>query len=153
MTNPPTVQDTVSSSTRVASVDLLRGLVMVIMALDHVRDHFSDVSFDPTNLLRTNPALFFTRWITHFCAPVFILLAGTGAFLYLANGRTRGQLARFLVVRGVMLVIFELTIVSFAWTFQLSGEVFSLQVIWALGWSMIVLALLIFLPRSEEHTS
>jgi uncharacterized membrane protein len=144
--NPSTAQEVVSSSSRIASLDLLRGLVMVIMALDHVRDHFSNATYDPTNLLRTNPPLFFTRWITHFCAPVFILLTGTSAFLFLANGKTRGQLARFLAVRGVMLVIFELTVVSFAWTFQLSGEVFALQVIWALGWSMIALALLIFLP-------
>src|SRR5215210_7292349 len=96
---------------RVDSVDLLRGLVMVIMMLDHTRDYFSAAAFqfDPTDLTKTTVALFFTRWITHYCAPVFFFLAGTGAYLRRARGGTPGELTRFLVSRGVWLIALELT--------------------------------------------
>ena len=131
---------------RIDSIDLLRGLVMVLMALDHVRDYFSSVRFDPLDLEQTSAALFLTRWITHFCAPVFVLLAGTGAYRY---GRRvpRPVLARFLWTRGLWLVFLELTVVHFAWTFQMpwAGPQF-LQVIWAIGWSMVLLAALVWLP-------
>jgi uncharacterized membrane protein len=128
-------------------VDLLRGLIMVIMALDHTRDYFTNVHFDPTDLSQTTPALFFTRWITHYCAPVFVFLAGTGAYLSTMRGKTRGQLARFLWTRGLWLIVLELTVVRFAWTFNLHyAQVTFVQVIWALGWSMIALAGLIYLP-------
>lgn len=133
---------------RLDSVDLLRGIVMVIMALDHTRDYFSNVMFDPTDLSKTNAVLFLTRWITHFCAPVFFFLAGTGAFLSTLRGKTRGELARFLVTRGLWLVFLELTFIRwFGWDFNLDIHNFGLLVIWALGWSMVALAGLIYLPR------
>jgi uncharacterized membrane protein len=136
-----------SGRLRLDSVDLLRGLVMVIMALDHVRDYFIDVRFDPTDLTQTNGALFFTRWITHFCAPVFVFLAGTAAYLSTVRGKSRGELARFLVSRGFWLILLELTVIRFAWTFDLDiKRIFFVQVIWVLGVSMIVLAGLIYLP-------
>jgi uncharacterized membrane protein len=134
---------------RVDSIDLLRGLVMVIMLLDHVRDFFSveQFQFDPTNLDRTSIALFLTRWITHFCAPVFFFLAGAGAYLRLARGATRRELSWFLVSRGVWLIVLELTILRALISFDvLPGGTYLGLTIWALGWSMIVLAGLVHLP-------
>ncbi len=133
---------------RVASVDILRGVVMVIMALDHVRDFFTNVQFNPEDVTQTSLALFFTRWITHFCAPTFVFLAGVGAGLSMARGAPRPKLARFLLTRGAWLVVAELTIVRFGWTFNLdyANQVW-VQVIWVLGWSMIILSGLIYLPR------
>lgn len=121
---------------------------MVIMALDHVRDHFSSAHFDATDLAQTAPALFFTRWITHFCAPVFIFLAGTSAFLSRTRGRTTAELSRFLLTRGIWLVILELTIVRFGWFFDLDYSRFVLQVIWAIGMSMVVLSALVLVPAA-----
>jgi uncharacterized membrane protein len=133
---------------RLESVDLLRGLVMVLMALDHTRDFFSHAGFSPTDLARTTPALFLTRWLTHFCAPVFVLLAGTGAFLSTARGRTIRKLSRFLFTRGIWLVFLELTYVNwFGWGFRVNLRAYGVQVIWALGCSMIALAGLVWLPR------
>jgi uncharacterized membrane protein len=132
---------------RIASVDILRGIVMVVMALDHVRDYFTDVRFAPEDLTQTNAALFFTRWITHFCAPTFVFLAGTGAFLSLGRGRDEKALSRFLWTRGLWLVVLEFTFVRSAWLFSVSPAAgFWVQVIWALGISMIVLAALVRLP-------
>ena len=134
---------------RVDSIDLLRGLVMVIMMLDHTRDYFSaeQFQFDPTNLDRTSIALFLTRWITHFCAPVFFFLAGTGAYLRRARGSTPRELTWFLVSRGVWLIVLELTIIRALITFDvLPRGMYVFQTIWALGWSMIVLAGLVHLP-------
>jgi uncharacterized membrane protein len=134
---------------RLDSVDLLRGAVMVLMALDHVRDYFtrSVHLFDPTDLTRTTAGLFLTRWITHFCAPTFIFLAGASAFLYGSRpGRSRSDLAGFLLSRGLWLVLIELTVVRLAWSFNFDYHFFSLQVIWAIGWSMVALAALVFLP-------
>ncbi len=131
---------------RLYSIDILRGLVIVLMALDHVRDFFTAVRFDPLDLAQTNATLFMTRWITHFCAPVFILLAGVSAQL-VSRRCTPAQLSRFLLTRGLWLIVLELTVVNFAFNFNL-GYQFGLlmQVIWAIGASMIVLAALSRLP-------
>src|SRR5262245_35204248 len=132
-----------TSSERARSIDLLRGTVMVLMVLDHARDFF--VGFapapNPTNLQTTRPAMFFTRWVTHFFAPVFVLLAGVAARLY---GEKRGlaALRRFLLTRGLWLVLLELTIVRFAWIPDPFFRFFLIQVIWVLGWGMVVLAAL-----------
>jgi uncharacterized membrane protein len=135
------------TSYRIDSIDLLRGLVMIIMALDHVRDYFHAQAFtdDPLNLETTTPVLYFTRWITHFCAPLFMFLSGTSAFLV---GLRKGKkyLSKFLFIRGLWLVFLELTIVSVGWFFNLSFHTELLGVIWALGISMICLAGLIYLP-------
>lgn len=130
---------------RLDSVDLLRGLVIVIMALDHVRDYFTDVRFYPLDLTQTNAALYFTRWITHFCAPVFVFLAGTGAFLSTTRGKTKQELSKFLLTRGIWLVFLELTWVRFGWLFNLDYSWMFGQVIWATGWSMVALAGLVHL--------
>jgi len=107
----------VSTVTRLASVDILRGLVMVIMALDHTRHFLTNVPFPPELLAKTYAALFFTRFITHFCAPVFSFLAGTGAFLATSRGKSVQQVSWFFLTRGLWLVFLELTIVDFSWTF------------------------------------
>ncbi len=130
---------------RLQSIDFLRGLVMVIMALDHVRDFYSHPGLHPTSMADSNPELFFTRWITHFCAPVFVFLAGTGAYLQTMRGTKPAELSRFLVSRGFWLIILELTVVRSSWSFQPFAALFVGQVIWALGWSMIALAALIHL--------
>jgi len=130
---------------RLVSVDVLRGIVMVIMALDHTRDFFTGLRFPPEDITQTYGALFFTRWITHFCAPAFFFLAGTGAFLSAARGKTLPEVSRFLWTRGLWLVFLELTVIAFAWTFFLPFGPFGL-VIWALGWSMVAMSLIVRLP-------
>lgn len=137
-----------AKSRRIESIDLLRGFIIIIMALDHVRDYFHAYSYvhDPTDLQHTSVPIFFTRWITHYCAPVFTLLAGVSASLYgFKNGRQ--SLSVFLFTRGLWLVLLELAYVTLMWTFNPHYPSFILQVIWALGISMMVLALLIHLPR------
>src|SRR5689334_2783325 len=134
---------------RIDSIDLLRGVVMVLMMLDHTRDfiHNAAFAFDPTDLSRTNVALFLTRWITHFCAPVFVFLAGTGAYLQLARGKSKSELSRFLVTRGIWLIVLEVTLVRLGVTFSFDVRMLGfLQVIWVIGVSMIVLGALIYLP-------
>ena len=131
---------------RIASIDILRGLVMIIMALDHTRDFFTNFQYEPTDLEHASTAMFFTRWITHFCAPVFVFLSGTSAFLSLTRGGTRKEASIKLFTRGLWLIILELTVVRLGWTFNLDYSIVVMQVIWAIGWSMIFLSVLIFLP-------
>jgi uncharacterized membrane protein len=133
-----------SGRARLDSIDLLRGLVMVLMALDHTREFFAAGGFNPRDV--HDPALFLTRWITHFCAPVFVFLAGMSAFLYGTRGRTKREVSWFLFTRGLWLVLLELTLVRFAWTFSIQPDFVILQVIWAIGVSMVVLSGLLYLP-------
>ncbi|ULQ53214.1 DUF1624 domain-containing protein [Flavihumibacter fluvii] len=137
-----------TTTTRIASLDLLKGLVMVIMALDHVRIyfHYSAYLFDPADPVQSNLAIFFTRWITHFCAPAFSFLAGLSAYM-VGKRKSKNELAGYLLKRGLWLIFIELTIVGFAWYFDLQFRTFGLLVIWSLGISMIVLAALVYLPR------
>ncbi|HEX2721664.1 MAG TPA: heparan-alpha-glucosaminide N-acetyltransferase domain-containing protein, partial [Gemmatimonadaceae bacterium] len=134
---------------RIDSVDLLRGLVMVIMILDHTRDfvHSASYQFDPTDMSRTYPLLFFTRWITHFCAPVFVFLAGTSSYFQIARGKQKKELSLFLIKRGFWLILLELTVVRIVAFWQVDYRFLGvMQVIWVLGWCMIGLAALIHLP-------
>jgi len=133
-----------SERARIGSVDILRGLFMVIMALDHTRDFFSTTGFNPREV--TDPLLFLTRWVTHFCAPTFILLAGLSAFLY-GRGKSLGELSRFLLVRGLWLILIDLTLIKFGWRFELDFYRLSAGVIFVIGASMLALSALIWLPR------
>ena len=129
---------------RLVSVDLLRGLVMVIMALDHTRDYFTSIVFPPEDITQTYPALFITRFVTHFCAPVFFLLAGTGAYLALSSGKKLDEISRFFWTRGLWLVLLEFTVMGFGWSFVLPFGFAG--VIWALGWSMVLMAVIVRMP-------
>lgn len=131
---------------RNAAIDVLRGAVMVLMALDHARDFYGDgFSTEPTNLATTTVPLFLTRWVTHYCAPVFVLLAGTAAYLYRdKNGPAAGS--RFLLTRGLWLVLLELTAMRLGWTPNITWSFTVAQVIWAIGWSMVALSALSRLP-------
>ena len=132
---------------RVTSVDIVRGAVMVLMALDHVRDFVTNLRFQPENLERGSAALFATRWVTHFCAPAFFLLAGVGIGIARARGQSNAALTRFLLTRGLWLIVAELTFTAIGWRFDFNLMPLFGIVIWALGWSMIVMAALIWLPR------
>lgn len=136
--------DTTSLSRRIAAVDLLRGLIMIIMALDHTRDFFSNAGVDPTDPLKSWPALFFTRWITHLCAPGFVALAGTSIYLQRQRGRSKSFMAKRLVTRGLWLIFVEVALVSFGLFFTYKFHF--LQVIYSIGASMIIMAALQFLP-------
>ena len=130
-----------AAAPRISSMDVVRGLVMVLMAIDHVRVYSGQPAGGPT------AGIFFTRWITHFVAPAFVFFAGTGAFLHGAKLGDRGRLARFLASRGLWLVLLELTLLRFAWTFNFDYAHYSLAgVIWMLGWCMVLLAGIIYLP-------
>jgi uncharacterized membrane protein len=128
---------------RVGSIDILRGLIMIIMALDHTRDFFHNTALtaDPLDAATTTPALYFTRWVTHFCAPLFLFLSGISAYLS-SQQKTPQAASLFLVKRGIWLIIAELTFITFAFTFNPFFNFLLLQVIWAIGWSMIILGLL-----------
>jgi uncharacterized membrane protein len=132
---------------RIESIDLLRGIVILIMALDHVRDYFHKDYFlyEPTDMVHTNGAVFFTRWITDFCAPVFMFLAGTSAFL-VGERKTKKELFLFLLKRGLWLMLLETVVINFAWSFNPAYPMFRLQVIWALGICMVFLSVIIYLP-------
>jgi uncharacterized membrane protein len=119
---------------------------MILMALDHVRDYFTNVRFSALDIDKTNVPLFLTRWVTHFCAPTFVFLAGTGSYLSLGLGKSREELSSFLWKRGLLLVVLEVTVVRLGWTFNFDYQLVWVQVIWALGVSMIVLAILARLP-------
>lgn len=132
---------------RVHSIDILRGIIMVIMALDHLRDffHADALVFDPTNMDKTSPVLFFTRWITHFCAPAFFFLAGTSAYLSLQR-KSKRELSRFLFTRGLWLILLEVTVLRFFFFFNFYYDITFLTVLWAAGWCMILLSALVYLP-------
>jgi uncharacterized membrane protein len=132
------VTDTPPAPSRLRSIDLVRGLVMVVMVLDHTRDFYFGFHPDPTDLEETTPFLFFTRWITHYCAPGFVMLAGAAAFLY-GRTHTLAERRKFLLTRGLWLVVLELTVVHFGWDPEPSYSFVLLQVIWAIGWSMVLL--------------
>ncbi|CAN5453079.1 heparan-alpha-glucosaminide N-acetyltransferase domain-containing protein [soil metagenome] len=136
-------------SKRITSIDLVRGIVMVLMALDHVRDYFHTGYFygDPTDLETTTPILFLTRWITHFCAPAFIFLAGTSSFLFGAIQNSKYELSKFLFTRGLWLIFIEFTIVNFAWFNNPKYTILLFGVIWVIGLSMIFLAVFIHFPK------
>lgn len=129
------MERTISPQTRLQSLDLLRGAIMVLMAIDHVRVYSGLPAGGPS------PGIFFTRWITHFCAPGFVFLAGAGAFLYGYKIADKSRLARYLLGRGLLLVVLELTVIRFFWTFNFNYGLFVLAgVIWMLGWCMVLLA-------------
>jgi uncharacterized membrane protein len=129
---------------RIVSVDLLRGLVVALMALDHTRDFFGTGDFNPRDV--TEPALFLTRWVTHFCAPTFVLLAGLSAFLY-GRGRTIAETSRFLLTRGLWLMLIDLTLIKFGWRFEFDFLRLGMGIVFVIGASMIALAALVWLPR------
>jgi len=137
-----------ATKVRITSIDFLRGTIMIIMALDHVRDYlfFGSFYFDPTDLTKTSGVLFFTRWITHFCAPIFLLLAGTSAYL-MGQRKTKRELSIFLVKRGLWLILLEMIVTNFGWNFNITFPMFFFITIWALGLGMIILAGLIYLPK------
>ena len=134
---------------RIYSIDLLRGIVMIIMLLDHVRDYVAagGLTENPTNLTKTSAALFLTRWITHFCAPTFVFLSGTSIYLQKMRGKTGWELSKFLLTRGLWLIVLEFTAVRLSLFFNFDYSFFGLaEVIWVFGVSMIVLAGLVHLP-------
>jgi uncharacterized membrane protein len=139
--------ETSVEKSRISSIDIVRGIVMVIMALDHTRDFFhADANvFDPTNLDKTSPILFFTRWVTHYCAPTFVFLSGVSIYIS-QQRRTKKELSIFLLTRGLWLVFLEFTVVRLGIFFNLYYDVVMFQVIWAIGISMVMLAALIHLP-------
>lgn len=137
--------DRAAAGMRINSIDLLRGFVMVLMALDHTRDFFGAGNMNPRDV--AEPALFLTRWITHFCAPTFIFLAGMSAYLHGSRGRSTNDIGWFLLTRGIWLILIELTVVRLAWRFNFDLTVFVFQVIWAIGAAMVLMAALVRLPR------
>ena len=150
LTKTNNLQQTFSiSQKRIGSIDLLRGLVMIIMALDHTRDFFHKEAFtgDPLDLATTTPFLYFTRWITHFCAPTFVFLSGVSAWLQ-SRHKTKKELSRFLITRGLWLVLVELTLITLGITGDIYFGMFILQTIWSIGISMVILGIVIWLPFS-----
>jgi uncharacterized membrane protein len=148
----PVGASVVTKRVRIEPIDVVRGVIMILMALDHVRDFFVNSGFNPTDPATTTIPLFFTRWITHFCAPVFFLLTGTGAYLSLGK-KTKREMSWFLFTRGLWLIFLELTVTRcLGWQFNFDYHLTLLLVLWALGWSMIVLSALVYLPASVVTT-
>lgn len=149
-TPPPDLVTNRASASRVQAIDAVRGLAMVIMALDHIRDFWSLTAVRPEDVAHASAGLFFTRWVTHFCAPTFVFLAGTSVFLLQQKQADRGRTSRFLVSRGLWLILLEVVVMNVVlqWTYN----ILLLLVIWVLGWSMVVLAGLIWLPRWATAT-
>src|SRR5271170_334778 len=142
----PVAESVVTKRARLESIDVVRGAIMILMALDHVRDFFGKSGLNPTDPASTTIPLFFTRWITHFCAPVFFLLTGTGAYLALRK-KTKRELSRFLFTRGLWLIFLEVVVVRcLGWQFNFDYHLTLLNVLWALGWAMITLSVLVHLP-------
>ena len=147
---------------RLSAIDKLRGLVMVLMVLDHALFYFTDPSISPVDLSRTTPGLFLSEWVTHYCAPVFFLLAGVGTYLQIARGATKREVAKFLLIRGLLLIVLDMTVVQWALYFRFDFSLFVMQpdgeiarifvftplVLWGLGLSMIMLAAVLWLPTS-----
>jgi uncharacterized membrane protein len=131
---------------RLSSIDMVRGIIMVIMALDHVRDFFHQgaLTSNPTDLATTTPAIFFTRWITHFCAPTFVMLAGLSIYLS-ASRKPKKDLTYFLISRGLWLILLEVVVVRFGFTFNMYFDITFFEVIWVIGASMVCMAGLIHL--------
>ena len=149
---PAAVPGTAPARVRIESVDVVRGVIMILMALDHTRDYFGDLAASPTNLATASAGLFMTRWITHLCAPVFFLLTGTGASLA-RRRRSTAELSRFLFTRGLWLIFLELVLFRcLILQFNFDYQVTVLTVLWALGWAMIVLSALVYLPPSAVAT-
>src|SRR5580658_4516367 len=142
----PVVERVAVKRVRIESIDVVRGFIMILMALDHTRDFFGKSGLNPTDPATTTIPLFFTRWITHFCAPVFFLLTGTGAYLSLRK-KSRRELSHFLLTRGLWLIFLELVVSrGFGLQFNFDYHVTMLIVLWALGWAMIALSALVYLP-------
>jgi uncharacterized membrane protein len=146
-TLPPPARASRTAFPRVQAIDIVRGLVMVIMALDHVREFWNPTLVQPENISQTSVGLFLTRWVTHFCAPTFVFLSGTSVYLYARKQPSRGAVSGFLLTRGVWLVVMEVLVVNLILQWQYHYQFVLLQVIWAIGWSMVLLAGLIWLPR------
>ncbi len=147
---PASAARPLAAGIRISEIDMLRGLVIVLMALDHVRDYFftnGGLGSNPLDPTTTTAWLYTTRWITHLCAPTFVFLSGVSAYLQFAKGKAPPSLSRFLLTRGLWLIFLEVTLLSFGWSFGFPYAFF-MQVIWAIGWSMIALAALVWLPRT-----
>src|SRR5688572_13642022 len=146
LTAPPQA-DILTEKPRIASIDIMRGIVMIVMALDHARDfyHADAFLYDPLDLSRTTPFLFLTRFITHFCAPTFVLLAGTAARIS-QQRKSKKEISWFLFTRGLWLILLEVTVVRFGIFFNLYYDVTAFQVIWAIGFCMVLLAAVVYLP-------
>lgn len=134
----------ITKKTRISSIDILRGLVMVIMALDHTREfiHIEGLTGSPTNMQTTTPLLFFTRWITHFCAPTFLFLSGISAFMG-SQRKTPAEFSSHLLKRGIWFILLDAVLMTFILTFNPGFNMIFLAVLWAFGWSMILLAILV----------
>lgn len=147
-TDASVAQPVSASGQRLATIDILRGLIIVIMVLDHVRDytHISGFKINPLDFQQTHTVLYLTRWVTHLCAPTFIFLAGVSAWLQNVRGKSGAALSGFLLTRGLWLIVLEVTVVGFGWSFALPMPLF-LAILWAIGWSMIALSALVWLPR------